>query len=145
MNKWITRIIIAILVIGAFAGIGIAAYRIGYNQGAQATGVGMPHQMLNRFDRFDRNNMPQFHPGVNDQSFKQSFGHSQFSTLNRGRNIGFFSPFHFLFRIAVFGLLIWIGYKLFTGNGWQLSFTRQPANNEPETRIESRKSTKSSK
>lgn len=134
MKKWIVRIIVALLVIGAFAGVGMVSYRIGYQQGVQGTNAGMPAlfghaERFNQNPLFRRDTMPQFHPGFSDDFNHRSmpvFGNSRFTVMNHGSNFGFFSPFRFLFNIALLGLVIWLGYKLFKGNGWQLSLTRQP-------------------
>jgi hypothetical protein len=134
MNKWITRIIVAILVIGALAGFGITAYRLGHQQGAQGTGEDIS-LFFNRPDGFERDRTPQIIPGRNDRGFNRGPGHgfgtNRFMMMDRGRGLGFFSPFQLLFRIALLGLVIWFGYRLFKGNGWQLSLTRQPENPGP--------------
>lgn len=147
MKKWITRIIIAVLLIGAFAGVGMFAYHVGYQQGTQGINGGMPSlynrsEQFNQNPHFGRNEMPQFHPGFN-QGPERRFGNDRFSMMDRGRGFGFFSPFQFLFRIAIIGFVIWLGYKLFKGNGWQLSLSRQTANDEVESKTPKKKSTKS--
>ena len=138
MKKWIVRIIIAVLIIGAFAGVGMVAYRVGYQQGAQGTGAGLSF-MFDHFGRFNQgsqfrqDDMPQFHPGMNsgfDHRSMPGFGDGRFGITRRGGAFSFFSPFHFLFSILLVVLVIWLGYKLFKGNGWQLSLTRQSVSNE---------------
>ena len=124
MNKWISRLIIAVLLIGALAGIGITAYRFGFQQGAQTTGTEAP-QFLHRFDGRD---MPQFLPFRDNHNF----GNNRFPMMERGRGFGFFSPFLLLVKVALLGLVIWFGYSLFKGKGWTLSLTRQSVNNESE-------------
>jgi len=138
MKKWIVRIIITILIIGAFAGVGMVTYRVGYQQGAQGTANGLPFMFghsgrFNQGSQFRQDDMPQVHPGMNngfDHNFMPGFGGSRFNVMNHGRSFGFFSPFHFLFNIILVGLVIWLGYKLFKGNGWQLSLSRQSASSE---------------
>jgi len=130
MKKWIVRIIIAVLIIGAFAGVGMITYHVGYQQGAQGTGVGLPF-IFGHAGRFGQSS--QMHPGFDNDFNHRSmpgFGNSRFNVMNHGRGFGFFSPFRFLFSVAFLGLVIWFGYRLFKGNGWQLSLTRQPASNE---------------
>jgi hypothetical protein len=147
MNKWLSRIIIAVLLIGAFAGIGVVAYRVGYQQAIQAAAKGAA-PLSNRAERF--NQMPQFHPGFNNPGFsrgpQQGFGYNHFGMMERGRGFGFFPPLYFLFGLILLGLVIWLGYKLFKGNGWQLSMTRQSANSvisEEETKSSKKKAAKS--
>jgi hypothetical protein len=129
--------LVTILILGAFAGIGITTYRIGYQQGAQGAGVVVSLPFA-RFDWFAGNrrsvpdNLPQFIPRMNGHSFKHGFGlgfsNNHLAMMNRGRGFGFFPPFQFLFLMVILGLFIWFGYRLFKGNGWQLSLTRQPEN-----------------
>jgi len=138
MKKWITRIIVAVLFIGAFAGVGMVTYRIGYQQGSQGTGAGLPFIFghsgrPNQSPQFRQDDMPQFHPGFNngfDHRSMPGFGDGRFTIMNRGSIFGFFSPLHFFFNIVLLGVVIWLGYKLFKGNGWQLSLSRQSANEE---------------
>ena len=123
MKKWFLRIVITILVLGAFAGVGFTTYRIGFNQGIQTTNNFTPPLA----NRFNRDNMPQFNPGMNDRNGGPGFAPNHFFMMQRGGRMGFFSPFQFLWRIAFFGLIIWLGYQLFRGNGWHLSLTRHQA------------------
>lgn len=150
MKKWIIRIIVAILIIGAFAGVGVIAYRVGYQQGTQGTDAGLPffgHSgRLNQSPQFRQDDMPQLHPGFNegfDHRSMPGFGNSRFSITRRGGAFSFFSPFHFLFSIILVGLVIWLGYKLFKGNGWQLSLTRQSAGSETAPNESKKKKAKS--
>jgi hypothetical protein len=46
------------------------------------------------------------------------------------------SPLLLLLKVAVLGLIAWGVYKLFTGSGWQLSFTRHPAETPPVQPVE---------
>ena len=130
MKKWIIRIILAIVVIGAFAGVGFAGYRIGLSQGAQLSGN---FDDTPRFvERYHKDGIPGLPLGVysDHRGFDRGFGPGGF----HGRSFGLMSPLFFLLKIALIGLIVWGVYKLFTGNGWQLSFTRQPAEaTSPET------------
>jgi hypothetical protein len=122
MKKVLLTLLAIVVLIGVLGGVGFAGYRIGYNHGALAiTGDNIP-----RFDRpqFGRDEMPQFHPGMNERNFNRGFAPSHFPMMQRGGGFGFFSPFQFLWRLAIIGLVIWAGYQLFKGNGWQLSLTR---------------------
>jgi uncharacterized membrane protein len=49
-----------------------------------------------------------------------------------GMGFGFFSLFALLARIAVFALIIWLIYWLFTRSGWQLTRTVQTAETQPK-------------
>lgn len=127
MNKWIIRIILAIVVIGAFAGVGFAGYRLGLSQGVQLSGT---FDDAPRFaERFHKGAMPDFEFGFNhnERGFHRGPGNRGF----HGRGFGFISPLLVLFKAAVLGFIAWGVYKLFTGNGWQLSFTRQPVETPP--------------
>ena len=148
MKKWIVGIVITILALGAFAGVGFTAYRIGFNQGARTTqDVRATDNFTPPFvNRFNRENMPQFNPGMNDRNGAPGFAPDHFLMMQRGGRMGFFSPFQFLWRIVLFGLITWLGYQLFRGNGWHLSLTRhqvaEPVENT-ETSSPKRKSTES--
>ncbi len=135
-KNWIGKTIIALVVIGLLIAGGFAAYRIGYVQGFSAATNGgggllwaerfenMPHGGY--FDNSDSYWMPHNrYPGSRMDGFSRTpFGGS---VLGHG---SFFSPFSFLFRIAFWGFVIWLVYKLVTGfksgQGWKLSFTREP-------------------
>ena len=126
MKKVLLTLLAIIVVLGVLGGVGFAGYRIGYRQGALATTDGA----IPRFDRlpqFDRDRMPQFHPGMNERNFNRGFAPNHFPMMQRGGGFGFFSPFQFLWRLAIIGLVIWVGYQLFKGNGWQLSLIRHSA------------------
>lgn len=132
MKKWIIRIILAIVVIGAFAGVGFTGYRVGVVRGAQVSGnfVDVP-----RFaERFHKDDLSEFQFGFhrNDRGFQRNFGPGGFHS----RGSGFMSPLFTLLKVAVLGLIAWGAYKLFTGNGWQLSFTRHHAETTPAEPME---------
>lgn len=127
MKKWIVRILVAVLVIGAFAAVGFVGYRVGFSHGAQFAG---DFENGPRFAQpFQRGEAPGFafnpHPrGGPDREFKMT---------HRGRGFGFASPFFVLIKLALLGLVGWVAYMLFKGNGWTLSLTRVAApQNSPE-------------
>ena len=141
MKKWIIRIIVAILVIGAFAGVGFTAYQMGYSHGAQAS-VNIENKPPFA-EHFDQGKMPEFQSRFPDRGFDSGFPHQEFQMRHHGGGFGFFSPFMFLARIALFGLVIWLIYMMFKGNGWQLSLTRnQPTENLVETDTPKKKTAK---
>ena len=138
MKKWILGIVITILALGALAGVGFAGYRIGFMQGARLTQtVRTPNNnnvappFANRSNRFNQNNMPQFHPDMNDRNFGPGFGINRFPMTRMGRGFGFFSPFQFIWRVVIFGLIIWFFYWLFAKSGWQLTRKSQPVDEVP--------------
>lgn len=123
MKNWLIRILLTIVVIGAFAAVGFAGYRIGLSQSAQISGN---FDKAPRFvERFHKDGIPGLPLGVypDHRGFDRGFGPAGF----HGRGLGLISPFFFLLKVTVLGIILWGVYKLFTGNGWQLSFTRQPA------------------
>ena len=127
MKKVLLTLFGIILVLGVLAGAGFAGYRFGYMQGATANIDGTSLPAL-RDRGFGLQGMPMHGFGNNfERRFNNMPGHQNFGFMERGRGggFGFFSPFRFILQIAVIGLIIWLAYKLFTGNGWNLSLTRQ--------------------
>jgi len=123
MKKTLLVLLVVILSLGALASAGYAGYRIGYAQGA---GGDAPFAFHGKIFRADSLPAYRFDGGF-ERGPQPGFGPGGFSRMERGRGFGFFSPLSFLLPFAVLGLIVWFGYKLFKGNGWQLSFTRQPA------------------
>jgi hypothetical protein len=115
MKKVLLTILAVIVIVGALAGVGFAGYRIGYVQGAAANGNA---PFFARPDRMNPN-MPGFHRDFG--MWKQPY-HTPI--MGRG-GFGFslFTPFRFLWNIAVLALIIWFVYWLFTQSGWRI--TRQ--------------------
>ena len=137
-KKWITRILIAIAVVVVLTGVGFVTYRVGYTRGVRTAAVGevIDLRFVDRFtlkkdtdDDFSGRILNPFQgrPGIPSHNY--SGGYFPQSTPFDGRT--FTSPFAALFRLAFFGLVLWLGYKLvtklFDGQGWQLTFTKQPA------------------
>jgi len=118
MKKVLLTLLAVIVIVGALAGVGFAGYRIGYNQGATSSGN---TQFSGLFGHMNPNLMPMygfdrdFGPGINSY-------HSPMMSRG-GFGINFFSPFRFLWNIAVLALIIWFVYWLFTKSGWRI--TRQ--------------------
>ena len=132
MKKVLLTLLGIILVAGVLAGAGFAGYRIGYNHGALASADEVVRLAPLGKD-FSMHGMPMhnFNQGFDERRFNQRIGPGDFGMLGRGGGMrfNFFSPFHFIIRLAIFGLIIWLAYKLFTGNGWKLSLTRQTVEN----------------
>jgi len=127
MKKVLLTLFGIIVVVGVLAGAGFAGYRFGYMQGATANVDGASLPAL-RDRGFGLPGMPMHNFGNNfERGFNNMPGHQDFGFMERGRGggFGFFSPFRFIVQIAIVGLIIWLAYKLFTGNGWKLSLTRQ--------------------
>jgi len=135
MKKVLLTLLAIIVALGLLGGAGFVGYRIGIRQGLRVNTNGNAPR-LNHLPQFGENNLPPSHPGMNDRNFDRGFAPNHFSMMGRGGRMGFFSLFQFLWRLLIVGLLIWLGYKLFTSNGWQLSLTRQSvstASEEPVT------------
>jgi len=127
MKKILLTLLGIILVAGVLAGAGFAGYRIGYNHGALASADGTV-QLAPMGRGFGHQGMPMhnFNQGF-ERGFDQRIGPGDFGMLGRGgvMRFNFFSPFHFIIRLTVFGLIIWLAYKLIKGSGWKLALTRQ--------------------
>ena len=131
MKKVLLTLLGIILVLGVLAGAGFVGYRFGYMQGAAANIDGTSLPAL-RDRGFGPQGMPMHSFGNNfERRFNNMPGHQDFGFMERGRGggFGFFSPFRFIVQIAIVGLIIWLAYKLFTGNGWKLSLTHQTVEN----------------
>ena len=127
MRKVLLSLIAAVLVIGLFAAVGYTAYRVGYNQGAQAA-AGGDTLLFRQFEEVGPRGMP-MHPFGRDieRGFHRGFSPGRFPAMG----FGFFSPILFLARIAVLGLVLWFVYWLFTRNGWRLTRTPQATATTP--------------
>lgn len=116
MKKVLLTLLAVIVALGVLAGAGFVGYRIGYNQGATASGNalfdGHPTWMSPDFmHNLDRN----FGPGLD------TYRHPMMGRGDFGFSI--FYPLRFLWNIAVLALVVWFGYWLFTKSGWRI--TRQ--------------------
>lgn len=137
MKKWIVRILIAVLVIGAFTAVGFVGYRVGVSHGAQFSSD-VDKNPARGAEPFHRGGMPDFQFGFQGREFQRGFQEHGFQMRHRG-GFGFMPPFMPLIYVALLGLMIWFAYKMFKGNGWTLSLTRvQPIEN-PQVETESPK------
>jgi uncharacterized membrane protein len=129
MKRVLLTLLAVVLVLGLFAATGYAGYRFGYIRGAQTTANGdTSRPQLRPFDNFDRRGMPMRKFGDDfGRGFHRGFHFGGFPRMGMG--FGFFSPLMFLARIAVFVLIIWFVYWLFTRSGWRL--TRQTIESTP--------------
>jgi hypothetical protein len=123
MKKVLFTLLTVIVVLGLFAATGYAGYRFGFARGAQITANGNPSgPQLRPFDNLDRPGMPMRNFGDDfGRGIRRGFGMRGFPMMGMG--FGFFGLFGFLIRIAVFGLIIWFIYWLFTRSGWRLTRT----------------------
>ncbi|NWG33309.1 MAG: hypothetical protein HXY42_02620 [Chloroflexi bacterium] len=126
MKKVLLTILAVIVIVGALAGVGFAGYRIGYVQGAAANGNA---PFFARPDRMNPN-MP---------GFRRDFGmwrQPYHAPMMGGGGFGFsfFTPFRFLWNIAVLALIIWFVYWLFTQSGWRI--TRQTNSESPAAKTD---------
>ena len=123
MKRVLLTLLTAVVVLGLFAAAGFAGYRLGVMRGAQITANSgtprtLPNPQVRPFDNFDRHGMPNFGFG---RGLRRGFGFRGFPMMGIG--FGLFGLFGFLFRIAVFGLVIWLICWLFTRSGWRLTRT----------------------
>src|ERR1051325_1528421 len=126
MKKVLLTLLTVLVVLGLFAAAGYAGYRFGYMRGAQITAkAGTPGNNQNPqnpqfrpFGNSDRHGMP-FRNFGNDfgRGLPRGFGMRGFPMMG----FGLFGLFGFLFRIAVFGLILWFIYWLFARSGWRLT------------------------
>jgi hypothetical protein len=117
MKKVLLGVISLLLVIGLFAAVGYTAYRVGYNQGAQAT-VSGDTSPLGPFGGFGPRGMPMRDFGRDvERGFHRGFGPGGFPIMG-------FGFFPLLLFIVVLGFIIGFIYWLLTRNGWR--FTRTP-------------------
>ena len=130
MKKVLLTLLTIVVVLGLFAATGYAGYRMGLMRGAQLTvNSDTPNQQVRPFDNFDRRGMPNF---GNDfgRVRPRGFGMRGFPMMGMG--FGIFSLFGLLARIAVFALIIWFIYWLFTRSGWQLTRTTIVNESQPK-------------
>jgi len=127
MKKVLLTILALIVVLGLFAATGYAGYRFGYVQGAQLTASGDAPQRR-PFDDVGPRGMPMHNFG---REIERGFNRGLRPDGFRRMGFGFFSPILFLGRIALWGLVLWLIYWLFTRSGWRLTRTPQVAVTTP--------------
>ena len=130
MKRILLILLVVIIALGALAGAGFAGFRMGFERGVATQDDGEPRFFV---ERFHKDEIPGLPLGVypHDRGFDRGFG----GPIGfHGRNFG--SPISFLLRIAILGLIVWLVYMLFKGNGWQLTFTRIPAQSRPADSVD---------
>lgn len=144
MKKVLLTLASIVVILVALGGAGLVGYRYGYRQGintniTSANPNANPTKPFLGRDDFARNLMPfhNFNGNGIGPGFRQGFGRHG-GMIPIGRGFGFFSMIAFFIRIAIFALIIWLAYKLFTG--WRVSFTQvnnqKPIEAEPKNNPE---------
>jgi len=121
MKKVLVTLLTIVVVLGLFAAVGFAGYRVGYMQGARAQitpNGNSPAPQLRSFDEFGRRGMPMRDFGFG-RGFPRGFGRMPMM----GMGFGMFGLFGLLLRVALFAVVIWFVYWLFTRSGWRLTRT----------------------
>jgi hypothetical protein len=142
-NKWIRVTLTILLTVLVLAGVAGAGFRMGVMQSANLTrsadGITQPFPAFGHMRGFD--NQPGGQPGMM-QGFDQRGGPEMmrgFDRGGRGGHGGFFSPIFGLIKLAVLGLLLWLGFKFVKNSGWRL--TRTVATPAPGVEVEEKKET----
>ena len=135
MRRFLLTLLGIVLIAGVLAGAGFVGYRLGYQQGTQATSNGdvtlVPR--LGRGDDFgwQRMPMPRFRdrmgPGI-----RMWMRPGDFDMMPGLGGFGIFRLLGLLVQLAIVGFIIWLAYKLLTG--WRLSLTPRAA--PQATRVE---------
>ena len=122
MKRALLIVLAIILGIAALAGAGFVGFQMGVRHVIARPQKGEGEE-FDRFIPFGAGNphMPGFDK-KGPRGFDEGFGPG--SKHHRSRGFGFILPLIFLVKIVVLGGLIWLAYKLFKGNGWQLTLSR---------------------
>ncbi len=120
-NKWLWLTLTTLLTLLVLIGVAGAGFRMGAMQ--SATLVKNADGTTSQFSPFER--MHGFEDNFNDQHrgnphMMQGFGHGM-----RGRG-GFISPLFGLVKLAIFGALLWFGFRYVKNSGWKLTRTTAP-------------------
>ena len=148
MKRVFLVILTIVLGLGALAGAGFVGFQMGVRQTFAAPrkddkkdfgkfipfDQGNPHDKKGKFHKFGPDGFLQPPP---DDFQLPGFGPGAFGRYHHGGRgfggFGLFLPFLIIAKLAFLGLFIWLGYKIFKGNGWQLSLSRaQPAAPSPD-------------
>ena len=137
MKKVLLSIFAVIFFFAVLAGAGFAGYRVGYDQGARASGNNniAPNWLS---ENHGRDEVPKFNFGRDtdgrpERAFDRGFPRGYFRMMPYGRDFGIFSPLRFLAHIAIWVLILALVYMLFMRSGWRLSLTKQPVQGPPAT------------
>jgi hypothetical protein len=149
-NKLIRVTLTILLTVLVLAGVAGAGFRMGVMQSANLTksadGITQPFPVFGHMRGFD--NQPGGYPGMMqgfDQrggpGMMQGFEHGGFDRGGRGGHGGFFPPIFGLIKLAVLGLLLWLGFKFVKNSGWRLTRTAPAASETPSVEVEEKKET----
>jgi hypothetical protein len=137
MKKVLLWLFAVIIVFAVLAGAGFAGYRVGYDQGARASGndnIAPNWLSENRgSDEIRGFNFGTDNDGRHERAFDRGFPRGYFRMMPHGRGFGIFSLVRLLTHLAVWALVIGLVYLLFTRSGWRLSLTKQPVQGQPAT------------
>ena len=114
-SKWIWLTLTILLTLVVLVGVGGAGFRMGLMQSVNnARNIGgTPPTFGNMYNFDDEFNKQTRNPHMQMQGFDRARG------FEHGWGRGRFSPLLGLVHIAVLGLLLWAGYKLYKKSGWQ--------------------------
>jgi len=136
-NKWIKWLLITLLTLVVLVEVGGAGFRMGLMQGVN-TAENFDGRMLffNHMQRFDGDLKDKF--GNDDENFDHPQMRGNDRGFGHGREHRGFSPLFGLVRLAVLGLLLWAGYKLYQKSGWQFvkvnALEAEPIEVKPEAK-----------
>jgi hypothetical protein len=131
-KKWLTYTLGTLLTLIVLSVVAVAGFRAGMLQNASLTRPAFAHnfdgERLPMQRNFDDKTMPQImqenpHNIGGPQAMQgnsRSQGFDMHSHGRRGGGFSFLSPIFGLVRLAVLGLLIWIGYKFVKNSGWRV-------------------------
>jgi len=121
MKRILPTLLGVIVVFGLFAAVGYTGYRFGYTQGVQAgADGGNIYPWPRPFDDIAPRGMPMHRFG-----FERGWDRGGYPMMG----FGFFSPWIWLWRVALLALIIWFVWWLFSRSGWRL--TRQTTVPDP--------------
>jgi hypothetical protein len=132
-KKWIWVTLTILLTLVVLAGVAGAGFRLGVMQSANLAGnanrTGAQFPSFGHMRGFENNfnnqpgNQPDGGPRMMQGFGQRGFGHGGFG---HGRG-GFLSPIFSLLKLAVLGVLLWLGFKLVKNSGWRITRVTQPA------------------
>lgn len=114
-TKWIWRVLAVLVGLVVLTGVGFAGYRVGLVQGADLTAEELSTLFAHKRG-FD-GDMTQGENGARGYDGRMNKG--SFHPGERG-SFSLLSPVFGLFRLAILGGLVWLGYTLFKRSGWRL-------------------------
>jgi len=118
MKRIVLSLLAIVVVLGLFAAIGYAGYRMGYAQGIEQTAIG-DAPTFRPFARMGPGRMPMHEFGFG-RGFPRELRPGGFPMMG----FGFLPLFGFLWRVAILALVIGLIYWLFTRSGWKLTRTQ---------------------